>query len=114
VQRPRPIERHPDNAGLLGQRLEDRLADPPHRVADELDAFGLVEFVSRANQTEVAFVDQIGQGHALVLVLLGDAHDEPQVGSHQLVERLGVAELDPLREIDLVLPGDQRVLTDFP
>ena len=28
---------------LLGHRLEDRLADPPDRVGDELEAAGLVE-----------------------------------------------------------------------
>jgi hypothetical protein len=67
-----------------------------------------------ANQAEVALVDQVGQGDALVLVFLGDGYDEPQVGAHQLVQRLRIVLFDSLREGDLFLSRDQRILADFP
>src|SRR5207247_8049965 len=65
-------------------------------------------------QAEVAFVDQVGERHALVLVLLGDRHHEAEVRAHQLVERLLFPLLDPLRKRDLLLAGDERVLADLP
>src|SRR5438094_1040 len=113
VQRPGAVERDAHDARLLGERLENRLADPPHRIRDELDPFRLVELVGGANQAEVALVDQIGERDTLILVLLRDRHHEPQVGAHQLVERLGIALLDPLRERHFLLTGDQRVLADL-
>src|SRR5436305_4144471 len=82
-------------------------------IRDELDPFRLVELVGGANQAEVALVDQIGERDTLILVLLRDRHHEPQVGAHQLVERLGIALLDPLRERHFLLTGDQRVLADL-
>src|SRR5687768_10607029 len=72
------VERHPHDAALLGQRLEDRLADPPHGVADELDALRLVELMGRPDQTEVSLVDEVRERYALVLVLLRDGDDEAQ------------------------------------
>ena len=66
-----------------------------------------------ADQPEVAFVDEVRERDTLVLVLLRDRDDEPQVGADQLVEGLGVALLDALRERHLFLAGNQRILTDL-
>ena len=106
---PGAVERHAHDAALLGQRLEDRLADPPHGVRDELDALRLVELVRRADQAEVALVDQVGERDALVLILLGDRDDEAQVAAHQLVERLVVARADALREVT----SSSRVISGY-
>ena len=113
VQRARAVERHPHDAALLRQRLEDRLADPPDGVGDELDALGLVELVGRADEAEVALVDQIGERHALVLILLGDRHHEAEIAADQLVERLAVTRADALRELDFFFLRDQRILADL-
>ena len=113
VQRAGAVERHADDAALLGQRLQDGLADPPDGVGDELDALGLVELVGGADEAEVALVDQVGERDALVLILLGDRDDEAEVAAHQLVERLAVARADPLGEADLFLLRNQRVLADL-
>jgi len=86
---PGAIQRHAHDARLLGQRLEDRLADPPYGVRDELDAFGLVELVCRADQAEVALMIR-SESERLILILLGDGHDEPQVSSARAVERLWI------------------------
>ena len=113
VQRAGAVQRHPHDAALLGQRLEDRLPDPPHGVRDELDALGLVELVGRADQAEVALVDQVGERHALVLILLGDRHDEAEVAADQLVECFLFPDANPLRQVDLFLLRYQRVLADL-
>jgi hypothetical protein len=65
------------------------------------------------DQPEVALVDQIGQRHALVLVLLGDGDDEAEVRADQLVERFGIARADVLRETDFLGPIDQRICADL-
>src|SRR5436309_1948088 len=64
VERARAVEGHPHDATLLRQGLENRLANPPDRVRDELDALGLIEFVSGTNEAEIALIDEIGQGDA--------------------------------------------------
>jgi hypothetical protein len=85
-----------------------------HRIRYELDALGLVEFVCGANQSEIALIDEVRQGYALVLILLGHGHYEPQVAAHQLVERLPIPDPNPLGQADLFLLRDQRVLADLP
>src|SRR5256885_15713518 len=82
------IRRPPRSTLFPYTTLFRSLADPPHRVRDELDPLRLVELVGGADQAKVAFVDQVGERHALVLVLLGDRHHEAEVRAHQLVERL--------------------------
>src|SRR5205823_1379810 len=101
-------------ARLLGQRLENRLANPPHRVRDELDAFRLVELVGGANEAEVAFVDQIGERDALILILLGDRDDEAQIRTHQRIEGLLVVLADALRELHFHLASDEGKDADVP
>src|SRR5262249_9035128 len=112
MQRARAIERNANDARLLRERLQDRLTNPPHRVRDELDALRLVELMRRANETEVAFVDQIRERDALVLILLRDGYHEAKVGSNELVERFLIIRADTLREPDLFVATDQWVGTD--
>ncbi len=93
------------------------------------------------HEAEVALLDQVEQRQAGRLVLLGDRHDEAQVRLHELALGLlalagdaaefpllgggdtlaaGIEGLDRLfpgfdrfRETDLVVFGEQRVLTDI-
>ena len=73
-----------DRARLVGDRAGDRLADPPRRVRRELEALRVVELLDRADQAEVALLDQVEQAHAAPDVALGDRHDEAEVGLDQL------------------------------
>ena len=57
MERPRTIKGHSDNSTLFSQRLKNGLAYPPHRIADELDALGLIELMGGADEAEIAFVD---------------------------------------------------------
>jgi hypothetical protein len=79
-----------------------RIACRIHQTAYEMNA----------DQAEVPLVDQVGEGDALVLVLLGDGDDEAKVRAHELVERLPFPGADALRQADLLIAVDERVRAD--
>ena len=94
---------------MLGEGGQDRLADPPDGVADELDAVVGIELPGRRHQPHVPLLDQVQEGHPPVLVLLGHGDHEAEVGADQqvkgpLVARAG-APGDPL----LLVGAQQRV-----
>lgn len=106
------VERYPHDPRLLGQRLKDRLADPPDRIGDEVDPLALVELVGRADEPEVPLVDQVGEGDTLVLVLLGDGDDEAEVAADEGVEGVLIAAANALRKRDFIRLGDQGIPAD--
>ena len=133
------VDGQPDGAALVGHAAGDRLTDPPRGVGRELEALGVVELLHRADQTEVALLDQVQQRHAAAGVALGQRDDQPQVGLEQMAAgRLAVADdrrefafavrrrdasgfeqmlrvkpgLDALRELDLVGGVEQGGLAD--
>src|ERR1700722_18365636 len=86
------VDGNTNRAPVIGDRAVDRLPDPPHRIGRELVAAPVLELVHRAHHADVALLDQVDQLEAVILVLLGDAHHEPQVRLHELAFRpLGVA-----------------------
>ena len=119
----------------------DRLPDPPGRVRRELEALGVVELLHRADQAEVALLDQVQERQPVAGVALGQRDDQPQVGLQQVLlgpaavgrQRLqvpalgrgellaGVGEqvvgveagLDPLGQLDLLLGVEQGDLADL-
>src|SRR5690606_24961914 len=117
----------------------DRLADPPRGVGGELEALAPVELLDGVHEPEVALLDEVEERKARRLVLLGDRDDQSQVGLDEralgllaLARRAaqlalasggevlvalqlatgGVAGLDGLRQANLVVLGQQRVLAD--
>src|SRR5439155_601367 len=52
------VDRNADGAGLVGHCAGDRLPDPPGGVGRELVTLGVVELLDRADQTQVAFLDE--------------------------------------------------------
>ena len=96
-----------------GQRGQDRLADPPDRVGDELDALVGIEFPGSGEQPEVALADQVAERQAPVLVLLGDRDDEAQVALDQLLHGLGVAGPHQPGDGHFLLRREQRGLADL-
>ena len=81
---------------------QDRLADPPHGVRDELHALVRIELPGGGEQADVAFADEVDERQAAVLVLLGDGDDEAQVALHELLQRVLVAGADLPGELDLL------------
>ena len=107
------VEGEADDAGLLGEGLEDGLTDPPDGVGDEFEAAGFVEFLGGLDEAEVALVDEVGQAEALVLVLFGNGDDEAEVGPGEFLEGPLVTLADALGELDFLLDGDEFFLADF-
>ena len=133
------VDGQPDGAAGVGHGAGDRLPDPPGGVGRELEALGVVELLDRADQADVALLDQVQERHAVAGVALGHRHHQPQVGLQQVrlgglavdgqrlvvpllgggealllgEQALGVeAGLDPLGQLDLLLGGQQRGLAD--
>ena len=106
------VDRDADRARLVGERAGDRLADPPGRVSRELEALAVVELLRGADQAERALLDQVEERQPLVAVVLRDRDDEAQVRLDHLLLRVEVAALDPARQVDLLLRGEQPDLAD--
>src|SRR4026207_2139060 len=60
-------------------------------------------------QPHVPLLDQVREGDAAVLVLLGHADHEAQVGAHQLAHRVFVARAGAPAQLDLLRAGEQLV-----
>ena len=129
-----------DRSTGVGDAPGDGLTDPPGGIRRELKALSPVELLDGVHQAQVAFLDQIQQRQPGGLVLLGDRDDQPQVrldeGAFGVLATLQVAleltaaggcevvcpvglpgpgldpGLDLLREADLALFGQQRILAD--
>ena len=102
------IEWHPDRPSMASQCCQDRLADPPHRVGNELDPLVGVEFPGRSEKADVALADEVGERQAPVLVLLGHRDHEPKIALHQLGHGLLVAGADAVGDGDLLLGREER------
>jgi len=96
-----------------GERGEDGLANPPDGVRDELDALIGVELPRRRQEADVSLADEVGEGQAAVLVLLGDRDHEAEVPLHQLLHGLRVAGAHQPGDGDLLLRRQERGLADL-
>src|SRR5690554_7036118 len=107
------VQRQTDNSRLFGQGLQYGLTNPPNRIGNELETTCFIELFGGFNQTQVAFVDEVGQTESLVLILLCNRHHESQVGLGQLLKSSLVAFLNPLRQFHFFLYGYQFFTTNF-
>ena len=107
------VQRQTHDARLLGQSLENRLADPPHGVGNELETTGFVELLGGLDKPQVPLVDEVRKAQTLILVLFGDGDHEPQVRLGEFLQRLLVSFLDPLGEFHLLLDRDELLLADL-
>ena len=110
------VQRQAHDAALLGDGLQDALANPPYGIGDEFESARFVEFLSSFYQSDVSFVNQVRQCQTLMLVLLSYRDDETEVGCHQTL--LGLLALrstlaDSLRQFNLFINGHKGLTTDF-
>ena len=89
------------------------LADPPRRVGRELEAHRVVELLDRADQAEVALLDQVEQRHAGLRVVARDRHHEPEVRLDQLSLRRLVALVLAPGELALLGGCQQAAVADL-
>src|SRR5712691_7236257 len=107
------VHRDADRARLVRDRTRDRLANPPRRVRRELVALAVVELLDGADQAERALLDQIQERETSAEIRLRDRDDETEVRLDHLPLREHVAALDPLRQVHLLVGGQQRHLPDL-
>ena len=69
------VHRYADGAGLVGYGPGDGLTYPPSGIGAELVTLAVIELLHGADEADVAFLNQVQQGHATPDVLLGHAHD---------------------------------------
>ena len=81
------VDGHADGAALVGDGAGDRLANPPGGIGAELVAAVIVELLDGADQTDVAFLDQVEERHAATDVLLGDADHQAGVRLDEVLLR---------------------------
>ena len=74
VQRTHLVQRQPHDARLLGQCLQNGLANPPDCIRNKLETACFIKTLRCLDKTQVPFVYQIVQRQALILILLRYRH----------------------------------------
>ena len=99
--------REPNGSGVILDRSDQGLANPPDSVGGELEATAVIEFFDRPDQSEIAFLDQIREGQAEVSIILCDSDHEFQIVFDEAVLHRGhliVGILDGVREFEHSFP----------
>jgi hypothetical protein len=73
------VRGQPDRPRVVLNRAHERLPDPPDRIGRELEATPVVELLDRADQAQIAFLDQVRERQPEVPVVLRDSDYELQV-----------------------------------
>ena len=109
------VHRHANGTRLVSHGSGDGLTNPPRGIGGELKALLPVELLDGANQTEVAFLNQIQEQHATAGVTLSQRNHKSQIGFQQVVLGPPAIVRSPLEltlafEVHLVGFGVQQVL----
>ena len=88
------MDGYPDDAALVGEALDDGLPDPPRTVGRKTAAASVVEALDRLDEADVAFVDEVQQRQAAVLVVLRYRDDQAEIGGNHPVLDLDELLLD--------------------
>ena len=76
-------------------------------VGGEPAAGALVVAIGGADEAEGAVLDEVGERETAAAVALRDGDDEAEVGFDEPLPRLGVPDLDPSGQIQLLRRGEQ-------
>jgi hypothetical protein len=102
------MHRQTNGARLVHDGALDVLPHPPGGVGGKTEtAFG-IEFLQRVDQSEVALLDQVVERNTPMLVVLGDADDEAQVGLDHVLACDEVAGTGSARQHQFLGRGQQR------
>ena len=111
IERTYLIERQTHNSALLGNGLQNALANPPYGIGNKLESTSFIKFLCSLYQSDISFVNQIRQSKSLMLVLLGHRYHEAQVGRDKLVFgtlTLWTTFTNLLGQFNLLINGDKR------
>ena len=91
----------------LSMPAADGLTNPPGGVGGKLEPLPPVELLHGMDEPEIALLDEVEQRHIRRLVLLGDRHDQAQVGVDEgVVGTLPIAHQRP--QVTALRRGDHR------
>src|SRR5918995_7235288 len=107
-----PVHGHPYGAALVGHCTLHGLPDPPGGIRGESPAAVGIELLDGLHQADIALLDQVLERQSLAPVLLGYAHDEPQVLLYEPLAGTLVSGLGPLGEVYLLGVREQLALVD--
>ena len=79
------VNRQTNGAGTVVDGPGHSLTDPPVGAGGKFLTPGRSDIVVRALQADGSLLNQVQKLQALILVFLGDAHDEPEIGSHHAI-----------------------------
>ena len=102
-----------DRSALLCERPLHGLADPPHGIRRKLVPHRPVELLDRANETEVALLDEVEKRHIGARVAARHGHHEPQIALDQPTLCLLVALVLAPRELSLLGRSEQPSIADL-
>ena len=88
--------------------LQDGFAHPPYGIRDELETPCRVEAPRCLHETHVALVDKVAQVETAALVLLGNRHNEPEVGLHEPTVCVLAALLNTVGEFGILVRSYHR------
>ncbi|MNZ62097.1 hypothetical protein D3C78_802110 [compost metagenome] len=107
------MNRQTDGARLVHDRPFDGLANPPGGVGGEAETALGIELLDRADQAEVALLDQVEQGQAAIDVTPRDLHHQTQVALDHALAPSRFAATGHAREMHFLFRAEQRRETDF-
>src|ERR671912_850300 len=107
-----PVHGHPYGAALVGNGTLHRLPDPPGGIRGESPSTVGIELLDGPHQAYVALLDQVLERQPHPTVLLGYAHDEPEVLLDEFLPGTLVSGLGPLGEVYLLGVREQLALVD--
>src|SRR5450755_4975607 len=77
------VDGNADGPRLVGDGARDGLPNPPGSVSRELVSAAVLEFFDRAHEADVALLNYVEKLQTAIVITLGDAHDQAQVGPDQ-------------------------------
>ena len=85
-----------DCFGLISQGAANRLLDPPGSVGAEFGATIRIKTLHPLHQADISFADEVEQRQSQSGIVVGNFHNEAEVGSNHLFTGCPIPPLDPL------------------
>ena len=92
-----------NRTGLIGECLENGLADPPNGVRNELDAFVWIELFHRLEKPLIADTYELGESQSSSLILLHVRDNEAEIRRNETFGGFFVADTRSTGELALFL-----------
>ena len=93
--------------------MHNRLPDPPHGIGDKLDTPRGIETFGCLDETDVALINEVGEGEAAADIFARYADDVAQITADELIEPFLIPGLRTRCQLHLFLAREQSDLLDF-